>query len=1351
MDLTLTLQPSKLGQYFEMQCDKYLVYYSIAEDKYEEFKWNKPKDYEETAAARAGKEWEKILLKRLEEDEENESCKVINLKKDDNQAVTLKNTVEALKSLEETEKPIYLYQACFKATPSFEKEYLSSFDEGASKAILSEHMYPDFIKAEYIRSEGKYRLTIIDAKNAGFLKVGAEIQIAVYVKLLKAIIQDEGIDNCFVNETEGIVWNREKITDKKLVHEFNLKDAFKEVDKFFDEKLVEICNTIDSCCTGSQLQEKLNYRISQKCEYCENFKTCIECCKSKRNVRLMPYITIEAQNRLDELIDEGILVDDTIESVKALLETNPDPLTDGCYYWKNIKNNLEAYEKGLLAFFAGEKERFPKVGSSISFPKSQHFSLILTAQQDVNTGRVYAYAWLLEPCKGGDIWNLGLNSNGWVLIYEGKDECPGKGTYYDSVIAQDETKEEFDRVDRVFVESIYELLRRINEYTDSKKRMLQCYVMDHYERDNIENMLFYMLEYLDPAKDKELIEKVMTILFWLQGERMVTDSGRLPKKCVPNPVTVLTTEISRLYVLSEGVAYNLRGSSVIFNPGYDFKDENSEYIGILTNVLEGESVINAWDEKDKEKKQEILDELAYHLRKRVLVESTIIMAIQKDNRNKLIKLSKWPMPYSMLEAKYPEYPEIARLDFENRYEELLTYNQIRMSRVAGIQNAIDNGTILWIEYTGKGNTYTILNRENYIGREWFTAWLCEDTPENRLQIMLLRDTDHTDKDGYVKIKKVVVKDTDAVTVFYPADFDMDYNFMDDGVNATVDFTPKKKADFKPVAGKKYLFFQVHSDNNTQKTAVGISKLVERQELLDPTKMSGATDIKYDQKTEEVCSRYWSPDGCGFSLSQKKAFIHLMEQKLNILVGPPASGKTDFISRALITIAGYYQTVKNKKLKIMVTAMSHSAIDNVLLKLEKMLWKANPCGIKLYKASRFDDKKAFAGKAVKCYSDKTMAKKLSLDEIQIIGMTCWSAYKMFHDEGTEMHCFDIIVMDEASQVRAMDAFLCLECSDKDTRYLLVGDDNQLPPIILGKYKEDDGKKYIHGSIFHMYLTGLGKDDTDVIHLSDNFRMNGILCKYPSKVIYGPEYKAFNDEIRKQQISLKEKPNEDYLASLLDERYPLVFCKLSGTAKEQNAAEVKLVTSLVHELWNNQINPDSKCPASEEGNFWRDISVGKGKTLEGACGIITPHHEHINRLKTAISADLGIERKDIFIGTVDKLQGKERKTVIVSYGVSESEKIINESEFIFSRNRFNVSITRGKAKTIIILSDAIAESNLSTNTMAANDEVLKNGIEFIHGFLPYMDNQEEGEELVVEEYPYIIGNASLKVWKKRLAED
>ena len=188
------------------------------------------------------------------------------------------------------------------------------------------------------------------------------------------------------------------------------------------------------------------------------------------------------------------------------------------------------------------------------------------------------------------------------------------------------------------------------------------------------------------------------------------------------------------------------------------------------------------------------------------------------------------------------------------------------------------------------------------------------------------------------------------------------------------------------------------------------------------------------------------------------------------------------------------------------------------------------------------------------------------------------------------------------------------------------------------------------------------------------------------------------------------------------YILVFCEFSGD--NQNKTEIDLVTKIVAELNSNMIYAVN--------GFWNT-----------ACGIISPHHEHINKVKTSIANKLHISPEKVFIGTVDKLQGQERDAVIVSYGVSSIEKIARESEFIFSLERFNVSITRGKAKTIVFLSDVLAEPNLKTNVMRFRNPKLERGIDFIHGFTRFMKDPTTGKT-VNKEFP----EKKIKVWKKRL---
>lgn len=1358
MELTLKLSPSKIGPYFENKCDLNLFYYSLDKKGREALNLEEPDHkFKETAATKAGNEWEKKLLNALKD---KSDCNVIELSKD----AKLDDTVAALKKLDKN-KTNYIYQSCLEANEIFKKKYLSGLDGHKVTAEFG-RMFPDFIRAEYDKSTHRFVLTVIDSKNASNLKIAAQIQIAIYAMVLKDILNYHGITDCKVNEEIGIVWNRKKITDKSkadedpgkkitencLEHEFDLTIALKELEGFFKNDLVKLCENAEKYKKMSGLQFNSNYRILQTCEYCDIFESCKEFCALKENVRLLPYIRPEAHNRLDELIASGDLKDDSIGSVFGMLrdEDNSHLLTDNCAFWNRIKNEADAYEKGLEYLLENKMVKLPKKDSStISFPKEQDFSLLLTAQRDIDSGRIYAFACLLVPKDDLD----GQNNFEEIVNGYRKDF---NNNYYYAKVAESNDPDELDSIDVFLVESIYALMKKINDYNGSKT--LQCYVMDDYERINIENTLFYMLEHRDPDRDKALLKKVISILFWFQGDRFVTGSDKLPEDVVETPMTVLTTEISKLYVLSKAVSYSLKDMHEYFQTNSYYDKAEEKYFGVQTNAIEGSIINDIWKKKkdldiNPRKNNTISDSpqiLMYwfgnHLLHRLYTEYEIIRAIQTDTE---IKLTSKAEAFAFKNANYLDDPLIAKLYFENQLEMMYKYHSILSIRTGGIQNAIDKGTILQLEYKEKykekdkdkniekeAYVFKILNRDTYIGKEWFTARFCEDNHDNRNKLLNLRERG---RNGNTKSPN---------KHFYQTEMFHKYNFSDNGKEAFVEFHPKNNfaPEDEPKVGKKYLMFEVYSDFNGEKTAKGLAGLAQGDNirLLEPEKLSGKTELEYDE-IEKDLEKYWSPDGNTFSRSQKKAFIHLVENKLTVLTGPPASGKTDFISRSLIALSRYYSENKKKQLKILVSAMSHSAIETVLLKLNKMLGN-NGNDISIYKVSKFDDKSAFSDRRVELIKDdkdnagKVAEKFDNGGTVNIFGMTCWSAYKAFIKDDT-MREFDIIVIDEASQLRAMDAFLVLQCSNENTRFLLVGDDNQLPPIIAGKYEEDD-KMYPYGSVFRMFTTGLrqgsSKDHPDLISLYENFRMNGILCRYSAQEIYDKinpsggddaKYRPANDKVKYQKISLMGRSQNDLLRFILDERYPLIFCELSGAAAEQKETEINIVTQLVCELRKNLIDCKSGQPYANDSSFWQE-----------GCGIISPHHEHINRLKTTIRGKLDTAG-DIYIGTVEKLQGKERNVVIVSYGVSEEEKIKNEKEFLFSKNRFNVSITRGKAKTIVFLSEVISRPNLNTTIMKANDEVLEEGIDFIQGFAAFMEKAVESE---------VFENGKVKVWRKRLED-
>jgi uncharacterized protein len=60
------------------------------------------------------------------------------------------------------------------------------------------------------------------------------------------------------------------------------------------------------------------------------------------------------------------------------------------------------------------------------------------------------------------------------------------------------------------------------------------------------------------------------------------------------------------------------------------------------------------------------------------------------------------------------------------------------------------------------------------------------------------------------------------------------------------------------------------------------------------------------------------------------------------------------------------------------------------------------------------------------------------------------------------------------------------------------------------------------------------------------------------------------------------------------------------------------------------------------------------------------------------------EDARVGTVDKFQGQEAEVVIISMATSSGDEMPRNIDFLFSKNRLNVAISRAKCLAILIAS-------------------------------------------------------------------
>jgi hypothetical protein len=326
------------------------------------------------------------------------------------------------------------------------------------------------------------------------------------------------------------------------------------------------------------------------------------------------------------------------------------------------------------------------------------------------------------------------------------------------------------------------------------------------------------------------------------------------------------------------------------------------------------------------------------------------------------------------------------------------------------------------------------------------------------------------------------------------------------------------------------------------------------------------------------------------------------------------------------------------------------------------------------------------------------------DVALIGGTVWAIRK-----GRSELPADLVVIDEGSQMEVPPSSIAIQRLKPGGRLLIAGDHRQLPPIIQGWYPDPlPGDPMIHRSLFEC-LRLQDVEDRFTAILLENFRMNRTLCRFPAEQIYVPEYDSATDAIAKRRLSLLQKEGDEFADPIIDPDSPLVVGVLEGVrATAENVIEADLVTRLALALRRRMLRDDgSRYPDSRAGDedFWKY-----------GLFIVSPHHAQINAVMKALTRAKKW-RSVPFVDTVDKMQGQECDAVIATYGVSDVEYAMGEKEFIYSLNRLNVSITRARAKTIVLLPRPLIEPPI----VAFEDDRIAEGIAFMQGLVQYSERQ------------------------------
>ena len=91
------------------------------------------------------------------------------------------------------------------------------------------------------------------------------------------------------------------------------------------------------------------------------------------------------------------------------------------------------------------------------------------------------------------------------------------------------------------------------------------------------------------------------------------------------------------------------------------------------------------------------------------------------------------------------------------------------------------------------------------------------------------------------------------------------------------------------------------------------------------------------------------------------------------------------------------------------------------------------------------------------------------------------------------------------------------------------------------------------------------------------------------------------------------------------------------------------------------------------------------------VVAPYNHQVRQLRQTLQA-AGLA--DVPVGTVDKFQGREAPVVFYSMATSSAEDVPRSLEFLFSRNRLNVAVSRAMCLACIVASPRLLESRART---------------------------------------------------------
>jgi predicted RecB family nuclease len=354
-------------------------------------------------------------------------------------------------------------------------------------------------------------------------------------------------------------------------------------------------------------------------------------------------------------------------------------------------------------------------------------------------------------------------------------------------------------------------------------------------------------------------------------------------------------------------------------------------------------------------------------------------------------------------------------------------------------------------------------------------------------------------------------------------------------------------------------------------------------------------------------------------------------------GPPGSGKTYTSSHVIVEL------MKAGR-KVGVAANSHKAINNLLAAIEKRAEEIRFSFRGIKKSTESEDT-LFKGRFIR---DVTDNKEVN-PNAELIAGTAWLFARPEFDQK-----LDYLFIDEAGQV-SLANLVAMGLSARNI--VLVGDQMQLAQPIQGVHPGESGL-----SVLDYLLEGAATIAPERgIFLPKTWRMHEDVCRFISEVVYDGRLRPEpGNQNRRILLGAGAHPA---LAATGIRFVPVEHKGCSQKSEEEGRILKDIFESLLSQHYSDR-----------EGN---ERPFGLENIL-----VVTPYNVQVNYLKSILPTDARV-------GTADKFQGQEAEAVLISMVTSSAEDLPRDIEFLYSKNRLNVAISRARCLAVVLANPRLLE--------------------------------------------------------------